>query len=670
MAKKKKEDKKDSDEEGGEEISEEQERVKALAELYKTANKNFGSGTLYSADEHQFKETPRIPTGILPLDYALGGGIPAGRISLWFGHKSCLAGDVFVPFEVRRDGKISNHKGGTIERLWQRFNKVKDDGSGKHIRSINKNAEYWALSINDDNCFFYNKIVDVTCTGERECFEIITNNGRKIIATADHRFFSSDKYRKLSDLKIGDNLYVHSKTYYKPDQYADSKRKYLNVKHHPLLAPRPVTPINSRTKNVRTYNYCRIRKSRAVYEAHINNMSLDHYLFRLNSNKTEGMIFISRNDHVHHINDDHTDDSLDNLTLISAEEHGVLHSTARAGTLLRYVATEDTIVSIIPVGRKKTYDIEMTAPFNNFIASGFVTHNSSKTTNILRLIGNAQKCCSFCWTPLTLKEDGCACGKKRKTVVAWLDVEGVWDHDWASKFLIIDENLLLSQPSSAEQTIDLAHAALQSFVDILVIDSIAFMTPQVEQDKSAAELTIGVQARLVGNAVRKFVSTSNELGKTHNYRPTIILTNQMRQKVGVVYGSPDTQPGGLAAGFSTSVEIRTSSGKYEMNDETLKPLTVENKAKIVKNKTAPPQIEAEWKVAMSKLDYKEVGDILDEEWASKMGELCGLITVAPQRVECDGKTFRGVSLLEKYWRENKEDYIKFKAMLMPKILAL
>lgn len=310
--------------------------------------------------------------------------------------------------------------------------------------------------------------------------------------------------------------------------------------------------------------------------------------------------------------------------------------------------------------------------------SMFYGHKSTaKTTNILRLVGNAQRQCSKCWGELTYpeaegKELGaatCPCGKARKTVVAWLDVEGVWEDEWASNFVNIDDTLLLSQPKNAEETIDLAYAALKSMVDIIVIDSIAFMTPIAEQERSAAEQTVGTQARLMGNAMRRFVAAMNELGREKGYRPTVIMTNQIRQKVGVMYGNPETLSGGLAAGFATSVEIKTNVGKYEMDTVTGKPIMAQFKAKVEKNKISAPKMEAEWHVQLLRTELKKVGDIIDEEWTLSMAEKAGLVSVAPQRVEWNGHTFRGQSLLVKYWMEHRNEYLKFKNELMPLLLA-
>ena len=302
----------------------------------------------------------------------------------------------------------------------------------------------------------------------------------------------------------------------------------------------------------------------------------------------------------------------------------------------------------------------------------FFGHKSTaKTTNILRTLGNAQKMCSSCWTSLSLKSDGgsCECGQKRQTIILWLDVEGVWDPAWSANFMTLDETVIISQPGSAEQAIDLAHAALKSHVDIIVIDSIAFLAPQTEQDRSSSEDTMALQARLMGKAIRKFVATTNELGKDGR-RPTIILTNQIRSKVGLVFGDPTTVPGGFAAGFATSVEIKTSSGKYEMDDVTGQPLSVANSAKVVKNKTAKPNMEASWEVCMMKSSVKDLGGIMDESWAFDMGEKAGLVKVAPQKIEWNSHTFRGRSLLEKYWMENREEYSMFRNQLMPIVLAI
>ena len=179
------------------------------------------------------------------------------------------------------------------------------------------------------------------------------------------------------------------------------------------------------------------------------------------------------------------------------------------------------------------------------ISMYFGHKSSSKSTTLLRTIGNAQKMCSNCWTrfksvPAKKEKDPpvvtCGCGEPRETVVAYLDVEGAWDHKWSSIFLD-PSKLVFSQPETAEQTIDTADALLRSgAVDIIVIDSVAFMTPMSEIDNSSEKASVGVQARLIGDAMRKFVSGINKMAQEEGRRPTIWLTNQIRMKVGIMFG--------------------------------------------------------------------------------------------------------------------------------------
>lgn len=288
--------------------------------------------------------------------------------------------------------------------------------------------------------------------------------------------------------------------------------------------------------------------------------------------------------------------------------------------------------------------------------------SSAKTTNCLRTVGMAQKLCSACWTEL---EGGCTCGKNRKVQTLWLDVESVWMDKW-SKIFLNTEDIILVQPETAEQAIDIADSALRSgSVDIIVIDSIAAMTSSVEIEKEAAESTVGVQARLVGQQMRKFISGMNTVQQQEGYKPTVFLINQIRMKIGG-YGNPETVPGGMSQGFATSVEIRTASGKTTMDGDGIgaRPLNIEMRGKIEKNKTAAPKMEAEWKMSLSDTEVKKVGDIIDEPWAFTMGEQAGLIETSHASATWNGKTYRGRSGLEKHWMEDRADYKYFKSELM------
>jgi recombination protein RecA len=129
---------------------------------------------------------------------------------------------------------------------------------------------------------------------------------------------------------------------------------------------------------------------------------------------------------------------------------------------------------------------------------------------------------------------------------------------------ILPDRLLISQPEYAEQSLDIAEGLLRSDqLDVLALDSLAFLTPAIEIKESTGAQMMGVQARTIGRGVRKFVMALNWAGN-QGRRPTIFFTNQIRMKIGVVFGNPEVQSGGLAAGFSATTEVRCNLGKFEM----------------------------------------------------------------------------------------------------------
>jgi recombination protein RecA len=262
----------------------------------------------------------------------------------------------------------------------------------------------------------------------------------------------------------------------------------------------------------------------------------------------------------------------------------------------------------------------------------FFGHKSStKTTSLLRTLGRAQKLCSNCWKPFTVEEGKngpkkvCPCGKFRDVKIFWADVEGAWDESWSKRFLDVS-SLIFTQPEYAEETIDITDAMLRSGeVDIVVIDSLAFMTPKNEIENVTEKLSMGEQAKIIGKAMRKFVSTLNEVGRDTGRRPTVLLTNQLRQKVGLVFGSPDIEPGGLAAGFATSVEVRFSPGKASVDEESGKTISQEFKWKVEKNKVGPAKMEGEFNQSAMNTELRKIGQIMDEEYVVRLADSLGVL---------------------------------------------
>jgi recombination protein RecA len=186
--------------------------------------------------------------------------------------------------------------------------------------------------------------------------------------------------------------------------------------------------------------------------------------------------------------------------------------------------------------------------------------SSGKTTIALHAVANAQK----------------AGG-----VAAYIDAEHALDPSWAKRIGVDLENLLVSQPSCAEEALRIAEMLVKSnAVDIIVIDSVAALVPKAEVEGEIGDAHVGLQARLMSQALRMLNPT---IGKTNT---CLVFINQVRQKVGVFFGSPETTSGGLALKFYASVRMQvTRVGQVKKGDETIGS---EVQVKVVKNKVAPP----------------------------------------------------------------------------------
>jgi len=215
----------------------------------------------------------------------------------------------------------------------------------------------------------------------------------------------------------------------------------------------------------------------------------------------------------------------------------------------------------------------------------------------------------------TLALHAVASAQQAGGIAAFIDAEHALDPSWAKKIGISLESLLVSQPTSGEEAMQIAELLIKSnAVDIIVIDSVAALVPQKELDGEIGDTFVGLQARLMSQAMRKLT------GAIAKSKTTVIFINQIREKIGVMFGSPETTPGGRALKFYSScrVDVRRIGTLKDGEDVVGQRVRV----KIVKNKVAPPFRIAEFDM-MHDHGISTEGDVLDLAVVAKLIEKTG-----------------------------------------------
>lgn len=304
---------------------------------------------------------------------------------------------------------------------------------------------------------------------------------------------------------------------------------------------------------------------------------------------------------------------------------------------------DSLIIERIPTG-SLSLDIELGGGLpTGRLVEIFGREMSGKTTVALLTIAEAQKVNKEC---------------------AWIDLEGAYDPAWATALGVNIKRLYLARPDSGEKACDILDALVRSGkVGVVVLDSVAALIPQSDIDTSMDDPErLGNKAQMVGRIIRKLQSALNmKVGEDKIPNDCLVICiNQIREKIGIAYGNPETTPGGLALKFYASVRLELRRGEWiELDDKT--KIGQEVKFKVAKNKTAPPMRTGSFTLYFDGEKKATIDNILE---VLNYSLLKGIIKLSGKTYTIFDKKVVGKSELLNYLHENKDIAKKLKNELM------
>lgn len=499
-----------------------------------------------------------VSTGCAVLDCALGGGLALGRTANVVGDK-CLSGETIV----RMKRGLSRPRKITIKELYNRVN-------GNHF---NKNQKAITELLSDVGGYVATQpLVSVQKTGKKILYEVVTQWGNSIKASRDHKFLTDIGWKTLATgLSVGSTIisWQGKKT---GKQVKVRRAVTRNVRFHPFGWKSVTAGIN----------YQRMLTARLVLEADLNKIDLNEFIkiLRHEPKRAAELKYSNPALDVHHKDGDPLNDTLSNLELLSKPSHWATHASDMAKDTNRTTSTK--IISITKIGYEDTFDITMKAPHHNFIANGFVVHNSTAKT------GTATEVMINFTTQFPEGQ------------VAYRETEAAWDNGYAEAMGLPLVHIDFGDPEAPIITVEDFYSDFDAFCDkqikakrpgLYVLDSFDALSDEAEMERDIDKASFGAaKAKKMSEMFRKITR------KQEKANVLLLIVSQVRDNIGALFGEKHKRSGGKALDFYASQVFwlaHTKILKRTIN-KVERPYGIELKAKVKKNKVGMPFREAEF----------------------------------------------------------------------------